>query len=127
MWGQQMPPMGQRRQRSKRFDKRRDAMIITKKYLPRRTLLKGIGAAVALPFLDAMVPAFARTADSAANPKTNFMFIYFPHGAHKAEWTPKSEGTNFEFSRILKPLEPLRESVTVVSGLNLAAITVSGH
>lgn len=102
-------------------------MIITKKQLSRRTLLKGLGVTVALPFLDAMVPAFAQTSKSAANSKSNFMFVYFPHGAHRAEWTPKSEGANFEFSRILKPLEPLREYVTVVSGLNLAAITVSGH
>jgi hypothetical protein len=102
-------------------------MIIKKNYLPRRTILKGMGAAVALPFLDAMVPAFARTATSAANPKTNFMFIYYPHGAHRAEWIPKNEGANFEYSRILKPLEPLRDTVTVVSGLDLAAITVTGH
>lgn len=102
-------------------------MIIMKKQLPRRTVLKGLGASIALPFLDAMVPAFAQTAKSAANPKTNFMFIYFPHGAHRAEWIPKTQGENFEFSRILKPLEPLRSQVTVVSGLNLAAVTVTGH
>ena len=65
-------------------------MIVTKRYIPRRTILRGLGAAVALPFLDAMVPAFAATANSAANPATRFSFIYFPHGVHRAEWTPKS-------------------------------------
>ncbi len=94
-------------------------MSITRKVLPRRTILKGMGAAVALPFLDAMVPAFAATSTSAANPPTKFGFLYIPHGVHRAEWTPKAEGTDFEFTRILKPLEPLRKYVNVVSNMNL--------
>jgi hypothetical protein len=94
-------------------------MIVTKKSLSRRTMLRGLGAAVALPFLDAMVPAFAATATSAANPPTKFGFLYIPHGVHRPEWTPTTEGTGFEFTRILKPLEPLRNYVNVVSNLNL--------
>ena len=94
-------------------------MIVTKKSLPRRTILKGLGASVALPFLDAMVPAFAATATSAANPPTKFAFLYVPHGVHRPEWTPAAEGTGFEFTRILKPLEPLRNYVNVVTNLNL--------
>jgi hypothetical protein len=94
-------------------------MIVTKKYLERRAVLKGLGVSVALPFLDAMVPAFADTAKSAANPPTKFAFVYFPHGVHRPEWIPAAEGTSFEFTRILKPLEPLRKYVTVVTNLNL--------
>jgi len=94
-------------------------MIVTKKFIPRRTILKGMGAAVALPFLGAMVPAFAETAKSAANPPTKFAFLYVPHGVHRAEWNPTTVGKDFEFTRILKPLEPLREHVNVITNLNL--------
>ena len=94
-------------------------MIVTKKSLLRRTILKGFGASIALPFLDAMVPAFAATATSAANPPTKFAFLYVPHGVHRPEWIPATEGRGFEFTRILKPLEPLRNYVNVVTNLNL--------
>jgi hypothetical protein len=92
-------------------------MFITRKHLSRRTLLKGAGAAVALPLLDAMVPASTALAQTAAAPKTRMGFIYFPHGAVQAAWTPKGTGKDFEFSPILKPLEPFRDYVTVVTGL----------
>jgi hypothetical protein len=94
-------------------------MIVTKKALSRRTVLKGVGVAVALPFLDAMVPAFAATANSAANPPVRFGFLYVPHGVHRNEWIPTGEGKDFQFSRILKPFEPVREQVNIITGLDL--------
>ena len=92
-------------------------MFITRKSLSRRTVLKGTGVAIALPLLDAMMPAATALAQSAAKPKTRMGFIYFPHGAVMANWVPKQTGTQFELSPILKPLEPYEPYVTVVSGL----------
>lgn len=94
-------------------------MMITKKALDRRTILKGLGAAVALPFLDAMVPAFAATSTSAANPASRFGFIYFPHGAHRQEWVPTSDAPGFELPRTLQPLEPLRQHINVVTNIDI--------
>src|SRR5688500_2983387 len=92
-------------------------MFISKKHLSRRTLLRGAGAAIALPLLDAMIPASTALAHTAAAPNPRLGFIYFPHGAVMHEWVPKQTGTGFEYSRILKPLESLNDYVTVVSGL----------
>jgi Protein of unknown function (DUF1552) len=92
-------------------------MFLTKKHLSRRMVLKGAGAAVALPLLDAMIPAHTAWASTAAAPLTRLGFVYFPHGAVQQFWQPKQIGRDFEFSHILKPLEPLRDYVTVVSGL----------
>jgi hypothetical protein len=92
-------------------------MFLTKKHLSRRTLLKGAGASIALPLLDAMIPAHTALANTAAAPRARLGFVYFPHGAVQRFWVPKNTGRDFEFSHILKPLEPLREYVTVVSGL----------
>ncbi|MEJ0099563.1 MAG: DUF1552 domain-containing protein [Pseudomonadota bacterium] len=92
-------------------------MFLTKKHLPRRTVLKGAGASIALPLLDAMIPAHTALADTAAAPSTRLGFVYFPHGAVQQFWTPQNTGRDFEFSHVLKPLEPLRDYVTVVSGL----------
>lgn len=89
-------------------------MFVTKKHLSRRTVLQGTGACIALPLLDAMVPAFASTPDVV---KTRLGFVYFPHGAVQKYWTPEGTGKDFKFSPILKPLEPLRDYVTVVTGL----------
>ena len=91
--------------------------IITKKHLSRRTFLRGAGVTVALPLLESMVPAATPTRQTAAAPKTRLGAIYFPHGATMAKWTPAGEGTGFEFSEILAPLEPFRESVNVISDL----------
>src|SRR4029077_5189485 len=94
-----------------------------------RTILKGFGAAVALPFLDSMVPASTAWADTAAGktPK-RFAFVGFPHGAIMDSWSPKETGTNFTMSPILKPLEPFRKHVTIVSGLrNKPAETPEPH
>ena len=92
-------------------------MFLTRKHLSRRTLLKGIGASISLPLLDAMIPAGTAFAQTAAKPSQRLGFVYFPHGALQDEWQPKQTGRDFEFPFILKPLEPLREHVTVVSGL----------
>ncbi len=92
-------------------------MFISKKHLSRRTVLRGAGAAIALPLLDAMIPASTALAQTAAAPNPRLGFIYFPHGAVMHDWVPQQTGTGFEYSRILKPLESLNEYVTVVSGL----------
>src|SRR5262245_19121001 len=92
-------------------------MFITKKHLSRRTFLRGAGVAVGLPLLDAMIPAGTALAQTAAKPVPRMGFIYFPHGAIMSNWTPKTEGTDFEFTPILKPLEPFRKQLTIVSGL----------
>src|SRR5260370_1554627 len=92
-------------------------MFITKKHLPRRTFLRGVGATLALPLLDAMVPASTLLAKTAANPAARLGFVYLPHGAIMDKWTPATEGAGFEFSPILKPLEPFRDRLTIVSGL----------
>lgn len=92
-------------------------MFLTKKHLSRRTVLKGAGAAIALPLLDAMVPAHTALAQTAAAPRSRLGFVYFPHGAVMDYWTPKKTGHDFEFSHTLKPLEPFRDHVTVVTGL----------
>ncbi len=103
-------------------------MFITRKHLPRRTFLRGMGASVALPLLDAMIPARTALAQTAANPTPHLGFIYFPHGAIMDRWTPATEGTNFELSPILKPLEPFKQHVTVVSGLaNRPAVSPAVH
>ena len=90
---------------------------VLEKHLSRRTVLKGAGATIALPLLDAMIPAGTALAQTAAAASPRLGFVYFPHGALQDEWTPTQTGRDFEFPFILKPLEPLREHVTVVSGL----------
>jgi len=89
-------------------------MFITKMSLPRRTFLQGMGATVALPLLEAMVPAFR---SMAAEPVRRFMAVYVPHGKIMAQWTPSSEGAGFEFTPILKPLESFKDQLTIVSEL----------
>ncbi len=94
-------------------------MIVTKRALPRRTFLKGAGAAIGLPLLDAMVPAFAAEA-----PTTKRIgFVYLPNGVAKNftgidYWTPKNTGELSELSTILAPLAPYRDRLTVVSGID---------
>jgi hypothetical protein len=92
-------------------------MFISKKHLSRRSFLRGSGAMVALPFLDAMVPAQTALRNTAAAPKTRFASFYVPHGATMDKWTPSTQGAGFTFTEILKPLEPFREHVNIVSGL----------
>jgi hypothetical protein len=92
-------------------------MFLFKKHLSRRAVLKGAGATIALPLLDAMIPAGTLLAQTAAAPSPRLGFIYFPHGALQDEWQPKAVGKNPDFPFILQPLEPLRQYVTVISGL----------
>src|SRR5213080_4373259 len=93
-------------------------MFITKKHLSRRTFLRGAGVTLTLPFLEAMVPAQTPLVRTAANPNPKFGFIYVPMGSIMKQWIPEKEGVGFEFSPILKPLEPFRDNVIVVSGLH---------
>ena len=93
-------------------------MIVTKKSIPRRTVLRGLGATVALPLLDGMVPAFAATRAPAAKPVSRFGVVYVPHGAVMANWTPAESGRAFELSPILTPLKPFRDQMLIVTGLD---------
>ena len=93
-------------------------MLITKRALPRRTFLRGAGAALALPLLDAMVPAASALSRTAANPVRRLGFVYFPNGANMFQWQSKGEGKAFELSPTLAPLGPFRDAVTVLSGLD---------
>ena len=93
-------------------------MFITKKHIPRRTVLKGAGAALALPLLEAMVPAATAMAQTAAKPKPRFVGCFVPHGMAPGYWVPEKEGTDFDFKFCFKPLEPFREYVTLTSGLH---------
>ena len=95
------------------------------KAIPRRTFLRGAGAAIALPFLDSMVPALATTA-RATTAQRRVGFVYIPHGVIMGQWTPATEGANFDFTPILEPLEPFRDSVVVVSNLVRAEVN-SNH
>ena len=104
-------------------------MFISKKSVSRRTVLQGIGATIALPLLEAMIPASTAWAQTPAGktPK-RFAFVGFPHGAIMDSWSPKETGTNFTISPILQPLEPFRKHLTIVSGLrNKPAETPEPH
>lgn len=103
-------------------------MFLTRKHLSRRTVLKGTGVSIGLPLLEAMIPAGTALAQTAAAPRPRLGFVYFPHGALQDEWEPKKTGRDFEFPFILEPLKPLRNHVTVVSGLrNKGAESPSPH
>jgi hypothetical protein len=88
--------------------------VLESKSLSRRTVLRGIGATIALPFLDAMVPA----AKAAARPANRFLTFYVPNGMAMEYWSPKGEGTAFELSPILEPLAPHRDQLIILSGLH---------
>ena len=92
-------------------------MIITRRALPRRTMLRGMGASIALPLLNAMVPAATALAQTAARPTHRFQAIYAPNGMAMPYWTPKADGADFELSPILAALAPFREQLLVLSGL----------
>lgn len=92
-------------------------MIITQKALPRRTFLRGVGATLTLPFLDAMVPAASSVARAVTAPARRVGFIYIPNGVIQDQWVPSKTGRNFDLSPILSPLESLRERVLVLSNL----------
>ncbi len=100
---------------------------ITSKHLNRRTLLRGLGAAIALPMLDAMRPAFAAPPKIASQAR-RVAVVYVPNGIVMKDWKPAETGTNFAYTRILKPLEPFRQDITVLSGLanNIANVAKGG-
>jgi len=102
-------------------------MFVTRKHLTRRTVLRGVGTAVALPLLDAMIPARTALAETAAKPSLHLGFIYFPHGAVQSKWTPTAEGAGAapaatakiaEFGEILKPLDKYKAMTTVFNNID---------
>jgi hypothetical protein len=93
-------------------------MIITKIALPRRTFLRGLGASLALPLLDAMLPALTATVKTAAAPIRRFGVVYVPNGIVMKSWTPAREGSGFTIPQTLQPLEPFRNNMLVLTGLN---------
>jgi len=100
-------------------------MFITKKHLSRRTFLQGtMGAAVALPFLDAMVPALTAETQTAANAPLRFGAIYLPNGVWPEFWHPEQAGKDFDFKRVMKPLEPFRDQLVTVSQMRAPFVSV---
>jgi hypothetical protein len=89
-------------------------MIVRKRAISRRTILRGLGTAIALPFLDGMSPAFS----AVVKPSIRFGAVYVPNGINMRTWTPAAEGTAFDLTASLKPLEPFRNRMLVLSGLN---------
>lgn len=94
-------------------------MILTKKALPRRTFLRGAGASVALPLLDAMVPSMTAQAKTAAAGVRRLGFVYIPMGSNVSMWTPRSENDLSELSPSLSPLESVKDQLTVITNLEL--------
>jgi hypothetical protein len=92
-------------------------MFVQRLALPRRTVLKGLGSALALPFLDAMVPALTAQTRTAAVARKRLACVYIPHGVILDQWTPDTAGPDFDLKPILKPLEPFRQSMVVVTNL----------
>lgn len=93
-------------------------MMITKKAISRRTVLRGMGATLALPLLDGMVPAFTAVVKTAAKPINRFGVVYVPNAIVMPYWTPTAEGAGYELMRSMKPLERFRDDLLVLSGLN---------
>ena len=102
-------------------------MMITKKALSRRTVLRGVGATLALPLFDAMVPAFTPLAKAAGKPPRRFGVVYLPNGVNMQGWTPKTQGNTFDFTPTLKPIEPFKERLVIVSGLDNDRIHGGDH
>ena len=93
-------------------------MIVTGKAIPRRTVLRGLGATVALPLLDGMMPAFAGTRGAAADAVRRLSVVYVGNGAVMEGWTPAAAGSDYELTPILQPLTPFRDRMIVLSGLD---------
>jgi hypothetical protein len=93
-------------------------MMIMKKHLPRRTFLRGVGATVALPLLDGMIPAFAAMRTTAARPTPRLGIVYVPNGIRMDKWTPAGEGAALEISPLLEPLSPFRDRMIMLTGLS---------
>ena len=94
-------------------------MFIAKKYIHRRTFLRGAGVTLALPLLESMVPALTPARLTAATPVRRFVGIWHPHGASPGYWSPLQQGKDFQFSYITKPLEAFRNRVVLISGLDM--------
>src|SRR5215207_4259554 len=94
-------------------------MFIAKKHIARRTFLRGAGVTLALPLLESMVPALTPLRLTAAAPTKRFVGIWHPHGASPGYWSPTQEGKDFAFSFITKPLEPFRNRVVLITGLDM--------
>src|ERR1043166_7249941 len=101
-------------------------MILTKKFMPRRTFLRGMGATLALPLLEAMVPAATALAKTAAQPVRRLGFVFMPMGCDQSRWTPPGEKLD-ELSPILSSLAPVREHVTAVTNLELQNAYPGSH
>src|SRR5580765_5414973 len=93
-------------------------MFISKTHLPRRTFLRGLGATIALPLVDAMVPALSALAQSAARPVRRLGVVYAPNGMNIWRWKPATDGARFELTPLLEPLAPFRDRLLVLSGLS---------
>ena len=91
--------------------------MISRKHLPRRTFLRGLGTAIALPALDAMMPAFASPAKVASSAPLRMAFAYVPNGIIMKDWTPATAGADFELPRILEPLKQYKDQMLLLSGL----------
>ena len=103
-------------------------MMIFKKAMPRRTFLRGMGAALSLPLLDGMIPAFAGALDPSAKPALRLGVVYVPNGIIMSKWTPATEGTAFEMTPTLQPLAPFRDRILVLTGLNnQTALALAGE
>jgi len=94
-------------------------MIVTKRALPRRTFLRGVGAAISLPLLDAMIPAMTAWGATPASPVRRLGFVYIPMGANQAQWKPAATGPLTELSPTLEPLAPFLNQLTVISNLEI--------
>jgi hypothetical protein len=101
-------------------------MFLSQKHLSRRTVLRGLGASVSLPLLDAMIPAGTALAQTAAAPKPKMGFFYLPHGAVMDRWKPAALGSAFELPQILAPFAPFKNDMTIVSGLRNQAAEGAG-
>src|SRR5262245_4614788 len=93
-------------------------MFISRKHLSRRAFLRGAGAAMSLPLLDAMIPASTALAQTAAKSRIRLGFLYIPHGANMKDWTPEKEGAGFELTRPLLSLQNVYDQVVVLSNLS---------
>src|SRR5678815_112338 len=111
-------------------------MFVFKKHIPRRAVLRGVGVSLALPFLEAMVPAATAMAQTAANPRLRGGFFYIPHGAVQFDtkfgpegdrWTPSGAGAGYKLNAITQPLEPFKKYVTTIGNLENAASAGSVH
>lgn len=102
-------------------------MNIFRKKLPRRTVLRGLGASLALPLLDSMIPALSSASALEAQTARRLGVVYVPNGMAMKAWTPATEGANFEITRILQPLAPYKDRMLVISGLNGVASNAGVH